>query len=131
MEAEKDRLAAALDRPAASPVRLHPNLAEVYRAKVAELHRALQDPSIRDEALHILRGLVERIVITPAEDGPGETIELVGAIVGMVALGNKKAALDARTACSVKVVAGARNYLYRTSMAWVRPYRSAYNHQRA
>ena len=106
MEAEKDRLAAALDRPAPSPIRLHPNLAEIYRAKVAELHRALEDPSIRDEALHILRGLVERIVITPAE-GAGETIELVGAIARMVALGNKKAALDVRTACSVKVVAGA------------------------
>jgi hypothetical protein len=65
MEAEKDRLAAALDRPAPSPVRLHPNLAEIHRAKVAELHRALEDPSIRDETLHIPRGLVERIVITP------------------------------------------------------------------
>jgi site-specific DNA recombinase len=110
MEAEKDRLAAALDRPAPSPIRLHPNLAEIYRAKVAELHRALEDPAIRDEALGILRGLVERIVITPAAEGPGETIELVGAIARMVALGNKKAALDARTACSVKVVAGAYNH---------------------
>jgi site-specific DNA recombinase len=109
MEAEKDRLAAALDRPAPSHVRLHPNLADIYRAKVTDLHRALEDPAIRDEALGILRGLVERIVITPAE-GSGETIELVGAIVGMVALGNKKAALDARTACSVKVVAGAYNH---------------------
>jgi site-specific DNA recombinase len=43
MEAEKERLAAALDRPAPSPIRLHPNLAEIYRAKVAELHRALED----------------------------------------------------------------------------------------
>jgi site-specific DNA recombinase len=85
-------------------------LAEIYRAQVAELHRALEDPAIRDEALHILRGLVERIVITPAAEGVSETIELVGAIVGMVALGNKKAALDARTACSVKVVAGAYNH---------------------
>ena len=107
MEAEKDRLAKALDRPAPSPVRLHPNLAEIYHAKVAELHRALEVPSVRDEALHILRGLVERIVITPAEEEAGETIELVGAIARMVELGNKKAALDARTACSVKVVAGA------------------------
>jgi hypothetical protein len=48
-------------------------------------------------------------VITPAE-GASETIELVGAIVGMVALGNKKAALDARTACSVKVVTHAYNH---------------------
>jgi hypothetical protein len=36
-----------------------------------------------------------------------ETIELVGAIARMVALGNKKAALGEAAACSVKVVAGA------------------------
>ena len=47
-------------------------------------------------------------MIHPAEDGL--QIELVGAIVGMVELGNQKAALDASTACSVKVVAGAYNY---------------------
>jgi hypothetical protein len=34
----------------------------------------------------------------------------MGAIAGMVQPGNKKAALDARTACSVKVVAEAYNH---------------------
>jgi hypothetical protein len=52
--------------------------------------RHLRSPSIRDEALHILRGLVERIVITPADEGVGEKIELVGAIVRLVEPGNKK-----------------------------------------
>jgi hypothetical protein len=98
-----------LDRPAPSPVRLHPNLAEIYRAKVAEVHRALEDPSIPDEALGILRGAGRAHRDHPGE-GASETIELVGAIVGMVALGNEKAALDARTACSVKVVTHAYNH---------------------
>jgi hypothetical protein len=66
----------------------------------------LQDQRGAGQALPILRGLVERIVISPSDQGTGETIELVGAIARMVALGNKKAALDARTACSVKMVAG-------------------------
>jgi site-specific DNA recombinase len=110
LEHQQDQVKAELAAvPEAEQTRLHPNLAEIYRTKVAELHRALEDPPIRDEALHILRGLLERIVITPAA-GPGETIELVGAIARMVELGNKKAALDARTACSVKVVAGAHNH---------------------
>jgi hypothetical protein len=52
-------------------------------------------------------GLVERAVIARAAEGLGETIGLIGAIARMVELGNKKAALDARTACSTKVVAGA------------------------
>ncbi len=49
----------------------------------------------------------------------GFEIELIGEIVAMVALGQearnskaKMAVLDGRTACSAKVVAGARNRLY-------------------
>ena len=123
MEAEKDRLAAALDRPPPSPVRLHPNLAEIYRAKVAELHRALGDSSIRDEALHILRGLVKRIVITPTDkDGRRSlTIDLEGALAGVLALATDDKRPLPASGLSVAVttlVAGARNHLYRTSMAW-------------
>jgi site-specific DNA recombinase len=95
--------------PAPSPVRLHPNLGEVYRRKVEELGAALRDPLIHDEALEIVRGLIDRLVVRPVE-GAGFEIELVGDIARMVELGagteRKKATLDERTACSVKVVAG-------------------------
>ena len=43
-----------------TPVRLHPNLAQVYRCQVARLQDALNEPDIRDEALQILSGLGER-----------------------------------------------------------------------
>ena len=91
-------------------MRLHPNLAQVYRRKVERLHEALADPALRDEALGLLRGLIERVVLHPAaEDGQGQEIELVGEVVRMVELGRdaKQAALDAEAACSVKLVAGA------------------------
>ena len=95
--------------PAPSPVRLHPNLGEVYRRKVEELDAALRDPLIHDEALEIVRGLIDRLVIHPAEGG-GFAGRVIGDIARMVELGGgterKKAALDERTACSVKVVAG-------------------------
>ena len=85
---------------------MHPNLAQVYREKVERLQVALADPALRDQALEILRGLIERVVIHPGEQGPG--IELVGEIVKMVELGldAKQAALHEEAACSVKVVAG-------------------------
>ena len=56
----------------------------------------------------ILRGVIERVVIHPSEDGL--QVEIVGEIVKMVELGldAKQAALPAEAACSVKVVAGAR-----------------------
>jgi hypothetical protein len=94
-----------------TPVRLHPNLAQVYRRQVAQLQHSLSHPEIRDEAVQILRGLIEDVSIRPTEDGM--EIEIVGEIAKMVELGigaNKKPAnLDERMARSVKVVAGTRN----------------------
>src|SRR5919106_1370572 len=107
MEARKAVLEQELAADPPPPVRLHPNLAQVYRGKVERLHEALADPGLRDEALGILRGLIERVVIHPAEDGL--QVEIVGEIVKMVELGldAKQAALPQEAACSVKVVAGA------------------------
>jgi len=75
------KLAAAL--PPAP--RLHPNLAEVYRRKVADLQTALADPATQTEALEILRGLIERVVLYPVQKG--FEIELIGEIAAMVDLG--------------------------------------------
>jgi hypothetical protein len=88
--------------------RLHPNLAELYRRKVAELAVALEDPTLRDEALGILRGLVERVDIHPIADG--FDIDFVGEIVRMVALPalNERGNLE-KFRVSAKRVAGARN----------------------
>jgi len=114
LEARKAALEKDLAADPPPPVRLHPNLAQIYRAKVERLHEALADPALRGEALGILRGLIERVVIHPAEEGL--QVEIVGEIVKMVELGlnAKQAALPKEAACSVKVVAGARNHLYRT-----------------
>jgi hypothetical protein len=77
------------------------------QVKAEPLHEAFTDPGLRDDALDILRGLIERVVVHPGDAGP--QIELVGEIVRMVELGlnAKQAALPGEAACSVKVVAGA------------------------
>jgi hypothetical protein len=62
----EQRLAAAPELP---KVRLHPNLAGMYRDKVAALEHTLADPAIKAEAMEIGRGLIERIVLTPNEQG--------------------------------------------------------------
>ena len=60
----------------------------------------------------MVRGLIDRLIVRPAGGG-GFEIELVGDIARMVELGagaeRRKAALDEKAACSVKVVAGTRN----------------------
>jgi len=69
LEARKAALETQLATPAPPPVRLHPNLAQLYREKVAALHTAIADPKLRAEALELIRGLIERAELHPAEDG--------------------------------------------------------------
>ncbi len=113
LELEKARLEAEISA-APSPIpRLHPNLAEIYRKKVAELKSALQDPAHRDEALTILRGLISSVSVATTEDG--FDIEFVGEIAHMIRLpddGAKTRPMDDRIKISAKRVAGARNHLY-------------------
>ena len=112
MEAEvltmKRELEAA---PSPAPI-LHPNLAELYRRQVENLHEALNAPDSRTEAAEILRGIIERINVTPLGQGAFE-IDLTGDIVNMIeiaesGLQTKKAASSEATVPDV----------YRTSLKW-------------
>ena len=102
LEVRKAALEAQLAAPAPSPVRLHPNLAQLYREKVAELHTALGEPELRAEAFNLIRGLIERVELHPAADG--FRIELAGEIANMVTLSAGAESVGSKA--SVKVVAG-------------------------
>ncbi|WP_171240106.1 hypothetical protein [Ruegeria sp. HKCCA5491] len=89
-------------------MRLHPNLSELYRSKVADLAQALSDPSIRKGALEIIRSLIERVSVQHERDGV--QIELEGALAAMIGLvQNDKSHLAAACSrlCWTQVVAGA------------------------
>ena len=105
LEARKAELEDQLAAPPPPPIRLHLNLAMIYREKVAELHKALADPGLRSTALELIRGLIERVELHPDESG--FRIELIGEIANMVALsaGAESVGSELRQA-SVKVVAG-------------------------
>jgi hypothetical protein len=114
LEAREDELNALLaSRPEAEPA-LHPNLANLYREKVAALHAALADPATKDEAFTIIRTLIDEVRLIP-EDGQLR-VELRGALAGILALAatnTKTARIGADGSVSVlveqiKLVAGAR-----------------------
>jgi DNA invertase Pin-like site-specific DNA recombinase len=111
LESEKAELEQEVAE-APNPVpRLHPNLAEVYRRKVADLRTALEDHDLRQEALTILRSLIASVTVSPDEDGFEVVFE--GEIVRMIGLPEGKTpGSDDRVAISVKRVAGACNRLY-------------------
>jgi hypothetical protein len=91
-------------------VRLHPNLAELYCQKVAQLRESLADSAIRDEALGILPGLITGLRVRLGAEG--WQVEVQGEATALVALGlNANIArgktLDPAAVSSAKVVAGA------------------------
>ncbi|MBL3609918.1 recombinase family protein, partial [Rhodovulum sulfidophilum] len=66
---------------------LHPGLADVYAAKISDLAAALNDPESRPEAVEILRGLIEKIVLSPDADAAnGHVIELYGELGSILSL---------------------------------------------
>ncbi|WP_170433108.1 recombinase family protein [Ruegeria arenilitoris] len=91
------------------PVLLHPGLSDVYREQVTNLTTALRDPSTQAEAKSIIRGLLTEIRLVP-EDGE-YTIELVGELAGLLALGasqneQRRPEAACSTLCSTVLVAG-------------------------
>ena len=112
LENRRKEIEQGLSQQPTTPIRLHPNLAQVYRRQVERLQHALNDPEIRDEAIQLLRGLIERVSICPVKDGL--EVEIVGEIAKMVELGigtpMKQGPLDETAARSVKVVAGTCNH---------------------
>ena len=84
LEQTKARLQSEIEGAPEPSTRLHPNLADFYRKKVASLQDALVDPVTKTEALEILRSLIDRVSVSAGENG--FTIELVGEIANMVRL---------------------------------------------
>jgi hypothetical protein len=110
LERRKAELEMQFEAPAPSPVQLHPNLADLYRQKTTALCEARTDPLIRDEAITILRSLIEEVRLDSGPDG--WTAELKGEITSLVALGTQRykapqPGLRTEALCSAKVVAGA------------------------
>jgi len=110
LEETKTALEAQLAAAPPPAPRLHPNLAELYRRKVTELENALNDPGSRDEALTILRGLIERVDLHLSDDG--FDIDFHGEIANLIALPSPSQRADINYfRVSAKRVAGERNHL--------------------
>ena len=125
-ELEQSKAAAAAELSAANApmpsVRLHPNAASLYRAKVTDLEAALSAPAVKQEASEALRGLIDRVTLTPDAEAPnGLRIELHGdlAMILLLASGTQKQGdrggdRPVGNGCSgsqLSVVTGARNHL--------------------
>ena len=110
LEARRTELMASLDAAPSPAPRLHPNIAEVYRDKVAHLVSALNDDGTRAEASEAIRALIDEVRLAP-EDGALK-IELYGELAALLAHGNDAKNNHPRAkdpGVQVTMVAGARN----------------------
>lgn len=106
LDVQKKSLERRLSQPMPSTIRLHPALPQLYREKVQRLAESLNEPAIRDEAITLLRQMIEAVTVLPTENG--WEVEVKGEIGRMTNLAEGK---TEQNQCSVKVVAGARNCL--------------------
>ena len=105
LEAHKGRLESAVQRDPEPTPRLHPNLAELYRQKVANLREALNQRETRSEAALLIRELVQEIRLHPI-DGALQ-IELVGDLARILSLASKNPRRGDATGVQLTLVAGA------------------------
>ncbi len=114
LEKEKGALESRLKAvPEPKEVIIDPEIASIYAAKVENLASALNDPEARAGAADLLRGLIDKLVLTPdPEERNGHRIELhgeLGAILSLCAGGlgaNANARVVSAGVGQVTVVAG-------------------------
>jgi len=88
-------------------------MAAHYRDQVANLAQALNREENKAEAADLLRSLVDRITLTPNDQGKLE-VDLYGDLAGILTLAaNEKGPHDKSGPLQDKLVAGTRNYRLR------------------
>ena len=67
LEREKEHVLSNLEEAEPDPVRIHPNAADLYIAKVDDLRQALNKEDSRSEAAQMLRSLIEEVRLHPID----------------------------------------------------------------
>jgi site-specific DNA recombinase len=104
LENRKEELQRKLAAKPEPPIRLHPNLAEVYRRWVENLREALSREDAHEEAVAILRGLIDQIRLEPVDGELG--IYLVGNLAAILGLCTKKHPGSLEAGVQTTLVAG-------------------------
>jgi hypothetical protein len=126
LEAREDEINARLAQAPADIPDIHPNVADIYARKVVRLAEVLRRPDERDEAADAIRGLIEKITLSPGPKRGQIDATLYGDLAAILEWTAQNANTPGAFASgvSVSVVAGACNrfcYNSRTSVPpWFR-----------
>src|SRR3546814_7032510 len=67
LERQKAEILARMEQAPEDVPDIHPNIAEIYKAKVTQLSEALADPELHDQAAEAFRALVDEVVLEPGD----------------------------------------------------------------
>jgi len=112
LEGERAALMAEMEPSEAAnvDVLMHPNLPELYRRKVRELERLLEEGTERDESREVIRSMIDRVVLTPGNAGLEATLYgEMAAILAVCERASGKMAPVSATPSQLSGVAGACN----------------------
>jgi DNA invertase Pin-like site-specific DNA recombinase len=84
LERQKAEIMARMAEAPADVPDIHPNIAEIYKAKVVHLTEALADPELHSEAADAIRSLVGEVVLTPGEKRGAMRAVLRGELMGIL-----------------------------------------------
>ena len=65
-------------------IEMHPNIGQLYQRKVSEINHLLSDQASREEAISLIRSLIERIDILPGEKRGKPQVQLVGGLAAIL-----------------------------------------------
>lgn len=88
LEARKADLTAILAEAKEPSALLHPNMAHLYRERLAALHEALEEKATRAEAAEAIRVLIDRVTLVP--DNGGLSIVLRGDLAAMLSFAGQQ-----------------------------------------
>ena len=112
LEISKETILASLEQ-LAPPVKVdnHPNIGHLYQRRIEQIVKLFSDEDTQQEAVTIIRSLIDRIDITPGESRGKPKVELIGGLAAILQLtisGHKKTAIQEDSGiCRVLMVAGA------------------------
>ena len=85
LESKKREIEGRIAEPSPATPRIHPNVHKVYERKVADLVATLNGGNVRAEAADILRGLIDKIVLSPMTGARGCSITVHGDLATILA----------------------------------------------
>ncbi len=84
LERQKVEILARMEDVPADVPDIHPNIAQIYKAKVTQLNDALADPELHNQAAEAIRALVGEVVLMPGDKRGEVNATLRGELMGIL-----------------------------------------------